>query len=245
MKQFKQISLYLSFALLLQGCTAYGDRQKIDNWHRLLATGEAALAKHDNAAAEKSFEEAVKISAPFTKEPVRLAISLEDLSKVCLATSDVRQAATICDQALALANKRTQTPARQLDVLESSLGQCLNNVAQVFAKAKKYDQSAIAFREARAIFLDLYKRTPPTLSNYIIGSYVAWTVDGLGTSYKELGQLKEARQAYLSVQDYNIIKGLSMELRGKLVAGYCQIPDTNSADKQKFADLLGCPLPVQ
>src|SRR5271170_7073716 len=103
------------------------NRHKIENWRKLRATGEVALVKHDYAAAQKAFEEALKVVEPIDHEPVRLAISLEELSKVCLETNDIPLATSIFVQALTLANKRSRTPSKQLNVLESELGQCLVN----------------------------------------------------------------------------------------------------------------------
>lgn len=215
------------------------NRHKIENWYKLRATGEAACAKHDYVTARKSFEEALKIAAPIKNEPARLAITLEELSKVCLATNDLPLATSIFDQALALANKRSQTSSKQLDVIESELGQCLINVAKVFAKEKKYAQAAVAFREARALLAGVYKKSSPALPNFITATYLALSIDGLGTSYKEMGQLKEARQAYFSVKDYNLIDGLSIEVKDKLVEDFCTIPDTSQEEKEKYAATLG------
>jgi tetratricopeptide (TPR) repeat protein len=215
------------------------NRHKIENWHKLRATGEVALVKRDYVGAQKSFEEALKIVEPIHKEPVRLAVSLEELSKVCLATNDTQLATSICIQALALANKRAQTPARQLNVLESELGQCLLNTAQVFSTAKKYDQAAISFKEARTLFAEVYKNSPPISLNFSASSNVALSIDGLGTSYKELGQLKFARQAYFSLGDYNVIKGLPEEYKHKLLTDFNSIPDTSKEDKEKYAKMLG------
>ena len=219
---------------LLPGCNYIARKHTIENWHQLRAAGDVAYYKHDYAAAQKCFDDALKIAQSMPDQPVRLAVVLEDLSKVCLAANDVGQALIIFDQALALANKRSQAPKKQIERIEESLGPCLNNLGQVFAKAKKYEQAAIAFREARALFLDLYKLASPILVNFIIGSYLAWTIDGLGTSYKEMGQLKEARQAYFSVKDYNIIKGLSLELRQKLVNDFSKIPDTPKDEQNQY-----------
>lgn len=200
------------------------------------------MVKHDYAAAQKSFQEALDIAEPIHNQPVRLAVSLEEMSRLCLETNDIQLANNIYNQALALASKRAQAPHRQLEVLESELGECFINIGRVFTAAKKYDQAAIAYREARALFIDVYKNSPPLLNNYIAASYLAWAMDGLGTSYKELGQLKEARQAYFSVGDYNIVKGLASELKQKLLTDFCQIPDTTKEDKEKYAIILGCSL---
>jgi tetratricopeptide (TPR) repeat protein len=233
----------LGFLILsFQACTFDINHHKIENWHKIRATGEAAMVKHDYVAAQKSFEEALKIVEPIHNEPVRLAVSLEELSRVCLETNDMQLTTNICNQAMSLANKRSQTPHKQLDVLENELGECLINIGRVYSKAKKYDQAAIAFREARALMVDVYKNSPPMLANFIAASYLAWSVDGLGTSYKELGQLKEARQAYFSVADYNVIKGLSQEYKQKLLTDFCLIPDTSKEDKEKYASTLGCSL---
>jgi len=242
MKQSRQIFLFITFALSLHSCSYIFQAQAIESWHQLRAAGDVAFYKHDYATAQKSFQEASKIAQSIHDQPVRLAVALEDLSKVCLATNDIEQATEICNQALELANKRSQAPKKQLEQIEESLGVCLNNVGQVFAKSKKYDQAAIAYRQARVLFVESYKRTSLAVSNFIIGSYIAWTIDGLGTSYQELGQLKQARQAYLSVRHYNIISGLSMELKEKLLADFAQIPDTGKEEKDKFASLLGCSL---
>jgi len=215
------------------------NRHKIENWHKLRATGEVALVKHDYAAAQKAYEEALKIVEPIHHQPVRLAVSLEELSKVCLETHDIQLATSICNQALTLANKRSQTPVNQLNVLGSELGQCLMNVGNVFAKTKKYDQAAIAFGEARALFAEVYKNSPPISLNFSAASQLALSVDGLGTSFKELGQFKGARQAYFSVGDYNVIKGLSEEFKRQLLANFCSIPDTSKEDKDKYAKMLG------
>lgn len=236
---------FLFLALLnlcASGCTLESGHQKIESWHQLRAAGDVALAKHDYQTAEKSFRAALKIAETLPSQPVRQAVSLEDLSRVCLALDDKDLAATIEAQALALASKRSLAPKRQSDVLESSLAQSLNNCAAVLVKAKKYDQAAIANREARALFVDLYKRSPIMVSNLIIGSCLGQTIDNLGISYKELGQLKEARQAYLSVAEEGIVKGLPLSTKQKLLEDYCQIPDTPQKDKVKYAAILGCML---
>jgi len=230
---------FLIFALFLQSCTIDFNSHKIENWRKLRATGEAALAKHDYATAQKKFEEALKIVEPINHEPVRLAVSLEELSKVCLETNDIALATRIFVQALTLANKRSQTPAKQLNVLESELGECLTNVGFIFAKAKKYDQAAIAFREARVLFAEVYKNSLPIALNFSAASYLALSIDGLGTSYKELGHFKEAKQAYFSLGDYNASKGLSQEFKRKLLANFCLIPDTSKEDKDKYVQMLG------
>lgn len=231
-----------ALAIALQSCTIDFNHHKIENWHKLRAIGEGAMVKHDYATAQKSFQEALNLVEPIHNEPVRLAVSLEELSRVCLETNDVEMATAIYKQALSLANKRSQTPAKQLDVLESELGECLINIGRVLTKDKKYDKAAIAFREARALFIDVYKNSPPMLANFIAASYLAWSIDGLGSSYKELGQLKEARQAYFSVANYNVIKGLSEEFKQKLLADFCAIPETTQEDKEKYASMLGCSL---
>jgi tetratricopeptide (TPR) repeat protein len=227
----------------LNACTFEQTHHKVERWHQLRATGQVSLDKHDYQAAEKSFKEALKIAQQLRSQPIRQAVSLEDLSRVCLATGNVDLASAVSAQALALANKRSLAPKKQTDELESALAQCLYNSAAVLAKAKKYDQSAIAYREARAIFIDLYKRSPVNASNLIIGCYLAQTIDNLGISYKELGQLKEARQAYLSAKEDSIVQGLPFFLKVKLVKDYCQIPDTPREDKQQYAAKLGCTLP--
>lgn len=239
---FKQISIVSCLAVLitLQSCVYNFDRHKIENWHKLRATGEAALVKHDYENARKCFEQAVEIAEPLKNEPVRLAISLEELSKVCLETKNKDLAVEIYNKALALANKRSQTPQRQLDILENELGECLINIGQVFVADKNYSQAAICFREARALFASVFKDRAPILTNYIMTSYLAWAVDGLGTSYKELGQIKEAKQAYFSLQEYNIINGLPEEIKRRLLSDFCTIPETSEKEKQKYADILGC-----
>ncbi len=236
--------LLSSLTFNLYGCSAIRYKQQIETWHELRAKGDAAMGKRDFATAEKSFLEALKIAEPIHSQPIREAVSLHDLSKVCLATSDVDQAVSISAQALALANQRTKAPAKQVDAIESSLAQCLSNVGQVLAQAKKYDQAAISYREARAMFVDLYQRSKMMISsNYIIGSHLAQVVDGLGTSYRELGQLKEARQAYLSITENGIARGLPSMLRDKLADHFCQIPDTSTSEMKNYAAKLGCIVP--
>jgi tetratricopeptide (TPR) repeat protein len=227
----------------LTGCVAERMRNKIESWHQLRATGEVSLDKKDYASAQKSFNDALKIAEGLNSQPVRQAISLVDLSRVCMPTDNVPLAGALTEQALSLANKRSQIPRKQSDELESELAQCLYNSAGVLAKARQYDQAAIAYREARAMFVDLYQRSPVNASNLIIGFYLAQTIDNLGISYKELGQLKEARQAYLTVKDGSIVNGIPYFLKAKLVSDFCQIPDTSRDDKQKYAVILGCKLP--
>ncbi len=250
--QGKQVMQYMNnflfvliavLSLYLNACTFEQTREKIESWDQLRATGKVAFDKQDYTAAEKSFKEALKVAESMRFQIKRQAVSLEDLSRVCLATADINLADTVSAQALSLASKRSQVPKKQADLLESSLAQCLNNTAAVLAGAKKYDQAAIAYQEARAIFVDLYKRQPVNASDLIIGFYLAQTIDNLGISYKELGQLKKARQAYLSVKEDDIMHGLPSFLKVKLVEDYCHIPDTPMEDKQKYAALLGCTLP--
>ena len=241
-------SIFLSIFVIglsfyLTGCALDQSRHQIEIWHQLRATGKVSLDKQDYTGAEKSFKEALQIANYMRFQPVRQAVSLADLSRVCLATGDANLASNISAQSLALANKRFQAPKKQTDELESALAQCLYNTAAVLAKSKRYDQAAIAYREARTIFVDLYRRSPVNASDLLIGFYLAQTIDNLGISYKELGQLKEARQAYLSVKDGNIVQGIPYFLKVKLVNDYCQIPDTSHEDKQKYAGILGCTPP--
>jgi tetratricopeptide (TPR) repeat protein len=227
----------------LNACGGEQGHEKIERWHQLRATGKISFDKNDYPAAEKSFKEALKIAQEFRFQPVRQAVSLADLSRLCLATDNVELSANISAQALSLANKRSQAPKKQSDELESELAQCLFNTATVLAKAKKFDQAAIAFGEARAIFVDLYRRSPVNASNLIIGFYLAQTIDNLGISYKELGQLKAARQAYWTAGEDGVAQGVPYFLKVKLVKDYCLIPDTDREDKRKYASTLGCPLP--
>ncbi len=230
---------FLILTLSLQSCTIDFNRRKIENWHKLRATAEVALVKHDYVGAQKAFEEALKIVEPIQNEPVRLAISLEELSKVCAQTSDAQLATRIFVQALMLANKRSHTPTKQLNVLESELGHCLINVGGVFSRVKAHDQAAIAYRQARVLFADVYKNSPPFSLNFSASTYLALSIDGLGTSYKERGMLKEARKAYFSLGDYNATKGLSDEFKHKLLANFRSIPDTSKEDQNKYAKMLG------
>jgi tetratricopeptide (TPR) repeat protein len=236
-------SFAVGLSLFLNACVLEPARHKIQHWHQLRATGQVSLDKQDYLAAEKSFKEALKIAEEFRNQPVRQAISLADLSRVCMATDNVDLSLAVNAQALTLANKRSQAPKKQSDQLESELAQCLYNTAGVLAKAKKYDQAAIAYSEAKAIFIDLYQRSPVNASNLIIGFYLAQTIDNLGISYKELGQLKAARQAYLTVKEGEIVQGIPYFLKVKLVKDFCQIPDTPRDDKQNYAATLGCTLP--
>ena len=235
------IVVIVSFCL--NACSLESSRQKIDSWHQLRATGKASLDKQDYAGAEKSFKDALSIAQQLNFQPVRQAVSLADLSRVCLATDNIALASNISAQALGLANKRSQIPKKQSDQFESELAQCLYNTAAVLAKAKKYDEAAIAYGEAKAIFIDLYKRSAVNASNLIIGFYLAQTIDNLGISYKELGQLKRARQAYWTAGEDGVAQAVPYFLKEKLVKDYCAIPDTDKLDKQKYAAALGCTLP--
>lgn len=174
---FKRALIFLllsSLTISLCGCSLFRFRQEIETWHELRAKGDVAMSKTDYATAEKSYLEALKIAQPMHSQPVRQAVSLHDLSKVYLKTSDTNQAAIISAQALALANERTKAPAKQLEAIEISLAQCLDNVARVLAKAKKYDQAAISYREARTMFVDLHKRSRLSVSgDYVIGCHLA------------------------------------------------------------------------
>jgi len=234
------LSLILGLSFYLCACTSEQSRQQIEGWHQLRATGKVSLDKQDYSGAEKSFKAALKIADDMGFQPIREAVSLADLSRVCLATDNVSLAATVSARALTLAHKRFQARKKQTDELQSALAQCLYNTAAVLAKAKRYDQSAISYREARNMFVDLYARSPVNTSDLLVGFYLAQTIDNLGISYKELGQLKEARQAYLSVEDNRIVEGIPYFLKVKLVNDYCQIPDTSKEDKQKYAAILGC-----
>lgn len=237
------MALVFLFSLPLSACISDPGRHKIEHWHQLRATGEVSLDKQDYVSAEKSFRDALKIAEELDSQPVRKAISLSDLSRVCVAANNEPLADSLSSLALTLANQRSHVPRKQSDDLESELAQCLYNVAGVLAKSRKYDQAAIAYSEAKAMFIDLYQRSPVDASNLIIGFYLAQTIDNLGTSYKELGQLKAARQAYMTVQEGTIINGIPYFLKVKLLKDFCQIPDTSRDDKQKFAVMLGCKSP--
>jgi tetratricopeptide (TPR) repeat protein len=245
-------SLLLS---LLTFCScSYFDTDKARSWHAFRSTGEAAALKEDWAGAKTSFQSALKEVESLPNETMRVAISLKDLSSVCLHEIDNKLADRLANRALLLLDKPALSGNDSNDLFtQRELGQALNNLGDYYLKqVKDFDQALLLYSKAETLFEGLVRHHQSGSFDCIGGYHLANSLIGSGRAYAALQKEKEAAQTYLKALDPELLPAIPEVARRQLVTAYAELPqlapgeaadyakkcDINTNDKQLPEDIL-------
>jgi tetratricopeptide (TPR) repeat protein len=223
--------------LAISGCSLF-DSDKARSWHAFRSSGQLALSKDDYAVAQTSFQSALKEVESLPHETLRQAISLKDLSAVCLHIQDNKLAQRITDKALALAGT-SASDSNSLFVLDE-VGQSLNNLGEYYFKqVKDFDKAALLYGKAEAIFENLVRRHPANPPDCFAGYHLGKSISGLGQAYAGLQKGKEAMKTYGKAADPELLPAIPEVTRRLLTANYAELAQVTGPDKVAYATTLG------
>lgn len=229
----------LAISISLSACGLVGS-DRVNNWHALRASGQAALSKNDYAAAKASFQSAYQEVVNTPDEDLRAVISIKDLSSICLNSLDYSQVTKVANKALNYAEQFGRREPNSSSYFEQfELGQALNNFGDYYyIKAKDFDRAARFYDSAANLFARLIIKGDENSPSCFPGYYLARSICGLGQSYRAQQRITEASNIYRRSTEEKILAAIPEVARMRLLANYADLP-ISGQEKREFAEQLG------
>ncbi|PWT97085.1 MAG: hypothetical protein C5B53_08540 [Candidatus Melainabacteria bacterium] len=222
--------------LVFCSCSLF-DTDKSRSWHAFRSSGEAAILKEDWSGAKTSFQSALKEVESLPDESMRVAISLKDLSSVCLHEDDNKLADRLSNRALQLLDRPALAGTDPNTLFtQRELGQALINLGDYyFKRVKDFDQALLLYSKAEAIFEGLVRHHETSSVNCIAGYHLACSLTGAGRAYAALQKEKEATQVYGKALDPELLPAIPEVARRQLVLAYAELPQLAPAEAADYA----------
>jgi len=136
-----------------------------DDWNRLISSGDDAMSKHQYAAAEGSYREALKVAEQHWKKDARISPSLIKLAESCNAQPKKDEAEALASRAVASSDEAQKAfkpkSVEQEFVKADATARLLDRAGDIFATNQKYSEAEKLYRRVIAIRKEYAEKKPP------------------------------------------------------------------------------------